>query len=264
MSFNFKINYSSLKKFRKELISNIPQLTNIKNKSSPLDFVTNVDLKMQRLVKNFIRSYDKKTRIISEEETTLKYIDFSEDFWLIDPLDGTLNFTSNIPCYCISVAYLKSGCVKFSFVININSFEIFYAYKNYGAYFNDKRIIFKQASNIINISSSSTLELNKKNKLANFPKGYAMRNIGSQSLALCYLANGSFSAVINKVAKIWDDMAAMLIITESKGFYYSSKNFKGKFLFNKNLNSLAIHSSKIKLNKLLLNLDSRKRYLQLN
>ncbi len=264
MSFYFKIKYSILKKFRKELINNIPQITNIKNKSSSLDFVTNVDLEMQRLIKKFIRSYDKKSRIISEEESNLKFIDFSEDFWLIDPLDGTLNFASNIPCYCISVAYVKSGSVKFSFVININSFEIFYAYKNYGAYFNGERIISKQASNIINISSSSILELNKKNKLTNFPKGYAMRNIGSQSLALCYLANGSFSAVINKVAKIWDDMAAVLIITESKGFYYSNQNFIGKFLFNKDLNSLAIHSSKANLNKKLLTLDNKKRYLLLN
>tara|TARA_B100001059_G_C17777311_1_gene552078 strand:- start:292 stop:1086 length:795 start_codon:yes stop_codon:yes gene_type:complete len=264
VSFYFKINYSILKKFRKELIKNIPTVKIKKNKSSSLDFVTNADFKMQKLIKEFIRTYDKKSKIISEEESNLRYINFEENFWLIDPLDGTLNFASKIPCYCISVAYITNGVVIFSFVININTLEIFYAYKNNGAYFNGAKIINNQASNLINISSSSILELNKKNKLNNFPKGFAMRNIGSQSLALCYLANGSFSAVINKVAKVWDDVAAILIITESKGSYYSNQKLKGKISFNKDLNSLAVHSSKIELKKILLDLDDKKRYLHLN
>ena len=264
MSFYFKINYSILKKFRRELIINIPKIINKKKKSSSLDFVTNADLKMQKIITKFIRTYDKKSKIISEEGNNLKFINFENSFWLIDPLDGTLNFVSKIPCYCISVAYVENRSVMFSFVININSFEIFYAYRNHGAFFNGIRIIPKPASNIINISSSSILELNKIDKLDNFPKGYAMRNIGSQSLALCYLANGSFSAVINKVAKIWDDIAAVLIISESKGYYFSTQVFKGRFFFNKDLNSLAIHSSKINLSKKLLGLNDKKKYLHLN
>ena len=155
---------------------------------------------------------------MSEEFSNKIDIIKESNFWLIDPLDGTLNYVSNIPIYCISVAFVSRNSIQFGFVINLNSNEIFHAYKKKGAFFNGKKILNNSSENLINISTASILDKNISIKLKNISKGYALRNIGSQSLALCYLANGSLSAVINNVAKIWDDLAGILIINESKCF----------------------------------------------
>ena len=262
MSFNYKITYRHLIQLRDKLVNNIPSVKFEKKKTTNLDLVTNTDIFLQELIISFIKKFDDNCQIISEEGVYKKYIEFKDSCWVIDPLDGTLNYTSNLKIYCVSVAYIEDHKVMFSFVINLNLFEIFFAYRGNGAYFNGNKINSLSSKFLMNISTSSTLFLSNSNKLKRFSRGYALRNIGSQTLALCYLARGIFSCVLNDNAKIWDDIAAFLILKECNNIYYSKiKNLSGKFLFNKNLHSIAVHYSHPSIIKKYLSVDTRKRYV---
>ena len=195
----------------------------IKKKSNYIDLLTEADLKSEEIiVKRILEKYPKHS-IITEESQNLS--NQSEYKWVIDPLDGTTNFTHNLPIFAVSIALLKNNKTITGVVYNAAADKCFYAENNKGSYLN---------TNIINVSSSSTLD---DSLLATgFPylhdnrydlsfhlfkefydKTRGIRRLGSASLDLCFVAMGRFDAFYEFELNSWDIAAGSLIVKEAGG-----------------------------------------------
>ena len=97
----------SCEKASKVLIRDFGELENLQvSKKGPKDFVTNSDKKVEKILIDELLKYKKKFSVISEEEGLIENKD-KDNYWIIDPIDGTTNFLHGIPHFAISVA-LKS------------------------------------------------------------------------------------------------------------------------------------------------------------
>jgi len=102
------------------------------------DIVTNLDFAMERYIKGAIKTLFPEDRFIGEEENheTLTM----ERTWVCDPIDGTLNFTQNIPYYGVQLALLIQKVPVFSLIYLPKLNEIYYAVKGQGAFLGDKKL----------------------------------------------------------------------------------------------------------------------------
>ena len=219
---------------------------------SKFDHVTNVDLGLQYLIIEHIKSEFPDDNIISEELTFP--INNSDIYWIVDPLDGTANFINSIPIISLSVAIMKKNEIIAGMVIDFNRDNYYHAYKNEGAFFGKKRIRNNPSSNqnkgsyLIGLSTGllnylSVLENNEISKLI-FKHG-KFRILGSQALHLCYVAENKLKFAINLESKVWDDAAGSLVVRESGSCYYSNK-------FNYALNTM-LDDKSINLNSFAFN-----------
>ena len=107
------------------------------SKKGPKDFVTSADRKVEKVLINELSK--KKFSIISEEAGKLVNTD-NKNFWIIDPIDGTMNFLHGIPHFCISIAFLNNEEIVSGVIYDPIKNEIFYGEKNSGAFYNNQRI----------------------------------------------------------------------------------------------------------------------------
>lgn len=153
--------------------------------------------------------------------------------WVIDPLDGTTNFTHGVPVYAISIALVKDKEILIGVVLEVNRNECFYAWKDGGAYCNGEKI---NVSSVNKLSESLLatgfpyydFELLPKylDILKSFMKGtHGLRRLGAAAVDLCYVACGRFEGFFEYNLKPWDIMAGILIVREAGGIV---TDFKGK------------------------------------
>lgn len=204
----------------------IPQQLNHSNISTKdkFDYVTSFDLELEKKISLFIKEKFHNHKIYSEENVS-DQLSFNQPTWVIDPLDGTSNFIFQIPFFSTSIAFTQNGCVEFGLVYDFIHQECFYALKNSGSYLNDEKISSNHSSpsDFIGISSSFidfTLKERPKT-IQELRKIGKFRIIGSQALSLCYVACNRLKANFNYEAKVWDDLAACLILKESGNEYKS-------------------------------------------
>ncbi len=146
----------------------------------------------------------------------------SDFLWIVDPLDGTTNFTRAVPHFCVSIALAKKGQVVLAVVYNPITGEIFTAEKGKGAFLNGKKI---SASGLDDISKAVVL-VNRgasKEEKVRYTKIFdllykhvrSIRVYGSTALDLCYTAAGRFEAVIDNGCEFYDCAAGNLIAMEA-------------------------------------------------
>ena len=192
--------------------------------------VTYVDKTAEKIVVDFLSELIPESGFIAEEGTSNKK---GEKYnWVIDPLDGTTNFIHGIPTYCVSIALLKDNELILGVIYEPNQDEMFYAWKNGGAYLNGK-----------SISVSSTTKISNALLATGFPyydyeriDGYmnilkwlmhnsrGVRRIGSAAIDLAYVACGRFDAFYEYSLNPWDVAAGAIIVNEAGG---SVKDFEG-------------------------------------
>ena len=172
--------------------------------------------------------------ILSEETGEIKTN--SEYKWIIDPIDGTVNFANGIPICCVSIALEKSGEMILGAVYNPFINELFFAQKGMGAFLNDKKI---SVSNKTSVAKSCLVTgfpytyLDSENgPIQVFEKlirqGIPVRRFGSAAIDLCWVAAGRFDGFYEHNLQAWDSAAGFLLveeaggkITDFKGDYYS-------------------------------------------
>jgi myo-inositol-1(or 4)-monophosphatase len=203
----------------------------IKEKSYQ-DYVTNLDIKIQKYLIDSISNIFDGIEIYSEEN--IKEVEKMKDkCFVIDPLDGTLNFISGIPYFSISVAYVEYGMTRVGVTYDPSNDEMFHAYFGGVFFINDKKLSNNfNNSQIVSISNDFLSMCIEKNpyiikKLRNYGK---IRILGSQALHLAYVSAGRISACINFEAKYWDDVAGYVMLKEV-GLDYT--NFVGDLVFPK-------------------------------
>lgn len=145
--------------------------------------------------------------------------------WIIDPLDGTTNFLHEIPIFAISVALQHDDEVVVGLVYEVNQQELFYAWKDGGAYLNGKPI---QASANTTLGKSliatgfpyqdfDKLQLYFKTLEQLMRQTRGLRRLGAAAVDLVYVASGRFDAFFEYGLNPWDVAAGALIVQEAGG-----------------------------------------------
>lgn len=145
--------------------------------------------------------------------------------WVIDPLDGTVNYSHGFPVYCVSVAMLYNGEPVVGVVYDPERKELFQAVKGKGAQLNGKRIRVTGEKNIeralVATGFSYGIKKAKRNNLGYFAdvakQAQGVRRPGSAAIDLCWLACGRLDAFWELDLAPWDTAAGVLILTEAGG-----------------------------------------------
>ena len=236
-----------------ELYKNKIKNLEIKN-NIPRDVYSKVDLMSENEIFRTVRKKFRNDSFHGEESGIIKRKGNYK--WIVDPLDGTVNYTRSIPIYSISIAiFYKNKCVA-GIIYNSNTDEIFYGSINNGSYCNGIKLnvsnVSRLKSSLIVVALPSIIKNKKKiyNLFANLnEKSRGVLRIGSAAIAYTYLAAGKIEAIWGFNNKIWDVAAGILILSEAGGktttHGYKKYNYKS-FLVSTNKN---IHQELLKITK---------------
>lgn len=192
-------------------------------KKGAIDLVTEADLQAEKAILNRISRYFPQDRILAEEAGTRGAP--SERVWLIDPLDGTTNFTHGFPFFGVSIALEVEGRVVLGIVCNPYLDEHFLAVEDSGAFLNQRPIRVSNAKHIgdallatgfpYDIQEDSHDVLEKFGRM--LVKAQGIRRPGSAALDLCYLACGRIDGFWEQGLHPWDTAAGCIIVKEAGG-----------------------------------------------
>jgi len=234
-----------------ELYANKIKNLKIKN-NTPRDITSKVDIMSENQIFSIINKDFKNDSFFGEE--TGQITNKGDYKWIIDPLDGTVNYTHGIPIYSISIAlFYKNKCVA-GIIFNPSSDEMFYGSLNQGSYCNGNKLEVSKETNLkkslIFVALPSQIRNKKKifNLFANLnEKSRGVLRVGSAAVAYTYLASGKAEAIWGYNNKIWDVAAGILILNEAGGKTTTSKNKKYNYRgFLLSTNSF-IHNDLIKI-----------------
>jgi len=197
-------------KASKILIRDFGELEKLQISSKgPLDFVTNSDKKVEKILIDELIKSRKKFSILSEEIGEIKNSD-KDNYWIIDPIDGTTNFLHGVPHFAISIALKSNKEIVSGLIFDPIKNEMFYAEKNNGAYFNNKRIRVSKKKKI----DECLFATGGKNEIF---KSLNVRKTGSAALDMAYVGSGRYDGYFQKNLNIWDIAAGIIIVNEAGG-----------------------------------------------
>ncbi len=188
------------------------------------DIVTEVDKKCERLIVSRIKKHFPDHDIVAEEGGG--HLTGSPYRWIIDPLDGTVNYTHGYPLFAVSIALEYKGEVIVGVVCEPNRKELFWAQKGKGSRCNGKKIGVSKTTKLSNALLDTGFAYNvhegeKENNLVHFAdfllKSRAIRRDGAASVDLCYVACGRYDGFWELYLAPWDIAAGQLIISEAGG-----------------------------------------------
>lgn len=191
-------------------------IENIQYKENKSDIVTEGDYRSEKIITQTIRNEFPDHSIISEEEFTYKTND-SDYTWILDPLDGTGNFSHGNPNYSISVALVKNNEILVGVVYAPETDECYSAIKNKGAFLNGKNINVTKRKLLEKSMLISGYDPDAEFITKLYSKTQGVRAIGSTSLNLCYVASGSADGSWEFDTYPWDIAAGLLIVQEAGG-----------------------------------------------
>jgi myo-inositol-1(or 4)-monophosphatase len=202
----------------------------ISNKEGINNLVTEADHAAEKAIIEVIQADYPEHFILSEETGELKTD--SEYKWIIDPIDGTVNFANGIPLCCVSIGIEKEGQMVMGAVYNPFMNEMFFAQKGFGASLNDKKISVSNKTEVIKsclVTGFPYTYLDAPNgpiqvfeKLVR--KGIPVRRLGSAAIDLCWVAAGRFDGFYEHNLQAWDSAAGFLMVEEAGG---KVTDFKG-------------------------------------
>ena len=209
ISANLNIMIKASEKASKILIRDFGELENLQvSKKGPKDFVTNADIKAEKIIIEELKKARPNYSIISEENGVEKNKDES-NFWIIDPIDGTTNFLHGVPHFAISIALQSNNEIVCGLIYDPIKDELFYAEKNQGAYFNNQRIRVSKKRDI-----DECLFAVGKGK---YNPDLIYRRSGSAALDMAYVASGRFDGYFQNNLNLWDIAAGIIIVKEAGG-----------------------------------------------
>ncbi len=210
ISPNLNIMIKAAEKASKILIRDFGELEKLQVSSKgPSDFVTNSDKKVEKILIEELTKSRNKFSIISEEIGEVKNSD-KDNYWIIDPIDGTSNFLHGIPHFSISIALKSNKEIVSGLVFDPIKNEMFYGEKNNGAYFNNQRIRVSKKKNL----DECLFATGGKNEILN---SLNVRKTGSAALDMAYVGAGRYDGYFQKNLNIWDIAAGIIIVNEAGG-----------------------------------------------
>ena len=210
ISPNLNIMIKASEKASKSLIRDFGEVENLQvSAKGPLDFVTNTDIKVERILIEELTKSKKNFTILSEESGFIKNKD-NKNIWIIDPIDGTSNFLHGIPHFAISIALQSNNEIVSGLIFDPIKNEMFYAEKNNGSYLNNKRIRVSKKKEIDKCLFATNGKKFKNTNLHN-------RKSGSAALDMAYVAAGRYDGYFQENLNLWDIAAGLILIKEAGG-----------------------------------------------
>jgi len=195
----------------------------ISNKEGVNNLVTEVDHASEKLIIGIIRESYPDHYILTEESGDLPRD--SNYKWIIDPIDGTVNYANGIPLCCVSIGLVKDGEMIMGAVYNPFIEEFFFAEKGKGATLNDKPISVSRKTSVgesLLVTGFPYTYIDQENgPLDTFGRfiraGVPVRRLGSAAIDLCWVACGRFDGYFEHFLNAWDSAAGYLIVEEAGG-----------------------------------------------
>ena len=185
------------------------------------DPVTDVDRRSEAAIAQTIHAHFPYHRLLAEEGAAGG--DDPHWRWIVDPLDGTINYTHGLPFTCVSIAAEYDGEVVAGVVYNPLAEELFAAERSCGATLNGRPIHVSRTDELrraVLTSAFGPWEANGRRYQrgrALGPHVQALRNLGSAALELCYVACGRIDGMGGSTLNAWDVAAGALIVREAGG-----------------------------------------------
>lgn len=204
--------------------SSFDKTLNIHTKSDPNDLVTDIDRDTEKFFIEKIRGTFPGHRILGEEGFGDTLSDLDGVVWIIDPIDGTMNFIHQQRNFAISIGIYENGKGKIGFVYDIVHNELYHAISGDGAFLNGEELPkLEQASvkesilalNITWVLENKMVDHNLLIPLVREARG--TRSYGSAALELIYVATGRVNAYISPRLAPWDYAGGAIIVEEVGG-----------------------------------------------
>ena len=185
--------------------------------------VTDYDYKAEQYIISRIKKRYPDHEFLAEEGTSKG--SKSAYRWVIDPLDGTVNFAHGFPVYCVSIALEHEGEVELGAVYDPERDELFHAARGKGARMNQEKLAVSDTSKLqralLATGFAYDIGTSKRNNLGLFArmakKVEGVRRPGSAAIDLCWLAAGRIDGFWELKLHPWDTAAAKLIVEEAGG-----------------------------------------------
>lgn len=194
----------------------------VSHKDGINNLVTEVDQASEQLISKLIRSRFPDHGLVGEEYGIS--IPDAEYKWIIDPIDGTVNYAHGVPLCCVSIGLMQADDIILGAVYNPMLNELFFAEKGKGAFLNDRPITVsgkKDFDSAYLVTGFPYQFPEGKDPLKIFSKivasGIPVRRLGSAALDLCWVACGRFDGFWEYNLQSWDVAAGYLIVEEAGG-----------------------------------------------
>ncbi len=187
------------------------------------ELVTNADLISNEIIKSEVLKLYPDHLFLSEEDTERSYT-LDKPTWIIDPIDGTVNYANGHQMAAISIAYASDYQVRVGVVYNPFMDELFYAAENSGAFLNGKKITVKDVSVLKTCLVATGFPYVKNKDVVHdifirmerlLPNIGDFRRLGSAALDICWVACGRLQGYYEGQLNAWDVAAARLIAKEA-------------------------------------------------
>lgn len=208
----------------------------IYNKEGRNNLVTEYDKLSEKIIINHIKEQFPTSLFLAEESGGCESSNVDEVRWIIDPLDGTVNFAHSLPIFSISIAAERNGELLCGAIYNPNLDELFYAGKGKGAFLNGNAISVSENADFeksfLVTGFPYNVDKNPCNCINHFvsiiQRGIPVRRLGSAALDLAYVACGRFDGFWEINLHSWDVAAGVLLIREAGGLVtqYNGNEYK--------------------------------------
>ena len=204
----------------------------ISNKEGMNNLVTEVDHMSEEAIFAVIKQNFPDHYILSEETGAI--VQDSAYKWIIDPIDGTVNYANGIPICCVSIGIEKDGKMIMGAVYNPFMNEFYFTERGQGAYLNDIRIHVSTKNRVLHsnmVTGFPYTYIDEPNgPLEVFSKlvrrGIPVRRLGSAAMDLCWVAAGRFDGFYEHKLNAWDSAAGFILVEEAGG---KVTNLKGDY-----------------------------------
>lgn len=193
------------------------------SKKGPCDWVTEVDKESERAILKVLRKAFPDHSIKAEESSPAEAAQPRQ--WLIDPLDGTVNYMHRFPMFCVSIGFVERGKLEAGVVYDPTREELFTARRGQGAFLNGRRIRVASCSAFDESLVATGFPFRAKDKMdlyiGSFRKVFlktgSIRRAGSAALDLAYVACGRMDGFWEMALQPWDMAAGALLVQEAGG-----------------------------------------------
>ena len=221
ISANLNIMIKAAEKASRALIRDFGEIEKLQvSMKGPTDFVSNADLKAEKIIIEELKKARPYYSIISEEDGSETNKD-KNNTWILDPIDGTTNFLHGVPHFAISIALRSGDEIVSGLIYDPIKDEMFYAEKENGAFFNNQRIRVSKKKDLNSCLFATGGLLEKRVDLL-------IRKSGSAALDMAYVAAGRYDGYFQDDLNLWDIAAGIIILKEAGGIINEIDLFKNK------------------------------------
>lgn len=231
-SANLNVMRSAVEKAGRALRRDFGEIENLQvSKKGPGDFVTNADLRAEKILFEELSEARPGYGFLMEEKGEIGGSDKTHRF-IIDPLDGTTNFMHGIPHFAISVALEREGTLVAGVIYNPITDEIFFGERGQGAFGPSGRLRVagrsKLSEAVLACGAPHGERAGRDEFMAEtealLPNIAGLRRFGAASLDLAYVAAGRFDAFWERGLAPWDMAAGIVLVREAGGLVSDTTN----------------------------------------